>query len=144
VEPEEVVDRSVSRRNLLKGAAIGGAAAWGAPLIMTGTAYAGKFNKKCADVAVATGGPGCAICTGLPACGVGGATCFCFVTAAGCCFCANNAACSSLTPCRTKRDCPRGWDCAYTCCGGLTCNPPCAQISAVPAGYSGKTNSGVA
>jgi hypothetical protein len=141
VDAETQVDRSVSRRSLLKGAAVGGAAVWGIPAIMTGTAFAGKANKDCTAAAVGGADTACGVCSGQVDCGNG---CTCIIDVNGCCFCHQPQSCN-LQPCRRKADCPRGWDCAWSCCGTPLCIPPCNVLSAsaIPAGYHGRTTIGV-
>src|SRR5262249_61888501 len=85
---------------------------------MSGTALAGKANKKCAAVAAGGGDSAWGVGGGPVACGNG---CFCLVTATGCCFCHQPQGCGGLTPCRKNGDCPRGWQCSHSCCGGLFC-----------------------
>src|SRR4051794_24104226 len=140
VAPEELAERSVSRRSMLKGAAVGGAAAWGAPLILTGTAdAASKAAKKCAAIASAGGDSdsACGVCAGQVPCGD---ACGCVIDVNGCCFCHQFVDCGSATACRRKKDCPRGWTCAFTCCGGTICVPPCSALAKLPAGYKGATS----
>ncbi|HEY7661176.1 MAG TPA: twin-arginine translocation signal domain-containing protein [Actinomycetota bacterium] len=61
VEHVDSDERGVSRRQVLRGAAVAGAAAWAAPVIQTinpATAYAGTPQEACYSVKISTGG-GC-------------------------------------------------------------------------------------
>ncbi len=124
---QEPTERRYSRAKALRYMGTGAAVAWTAPMIMTGTAEATVANQKvCAKAAIRNAGQGgsdspCGVCAGQVDCGSG---CFCLITSTGCCFCHQPSSCA-LTTCRNKRDCPAGWECAYSCCGGLLCIPPC-------------------
>lgn len=114
-----VTDERVSRRRLLKRAGIG-VAAVGAGSMITA-----------APAAAQHGGHGDVDCIGAGGCGecdlqtVCGSNCGCVITVDGCCFCHEGSSCASLSPCHTDAQCPAGWRCAYSCCGGTLCLPPC-------------------
>ena len=109
------VDERVSRRRLLKRAGVG-AALLGAGSMLTASSAAAQGDPTC----IRTGG--CGECNFQTTCGEG---CGCVITVEGCCFCHQGISCGGATQCHHSSDCPPGWECAYTCCGGTICIPPC-------------------
>jgi hypothetical protein len=68
--------------------------------------------------------------------------CFCYKSATGVGFCADNWYCSCLSDCTTNADCPSGSWCAYdSCCGTPVCIPiKCTGVTGTcspPANVSG-------
>ncbi len=136
---------TVTRRSVLKGIGTGAALAWSVPMLSSlvrperaraATVLAG--SKACTQQNIGGSSAACNWCV-PPACP--GTQCgFCFPTVKGCCFCTNNFFCSDARPCRTKRDCPAGWECGYTCCSQTqsTCLPPPGAVPC-PIGATGKT-----
>jgi len=65
--------------------------------------------------------------------------CFCFMNVRGCPSCRDTSQLGNA--CTSKSDCPRGWDCVYTCLdacpGGVGCCDTCTGNSAPSAGASG-------
>jgi hypothetical protein len=135
--------RRISRRKLVKAAAVGGGLAYAAPF-MTSTALAGPGDghPRCNAVAgedPKTCGPHpCfdqTICRGeIP----DGSFCTCVPRepgngneqGEGQCFCHEAQFCAGLTACENSGDCPPGWACASSCCpGGAFCLPPCGTNS---------------
>ena len=114
------VDERVSRRRLLKRAGVG-AAVLGAGSMLTASSAAAQGDPTC------IGAGGCGECTFQTTCGAG---CGCVITVEGCCFCHQGISCGGATPCHHTSDCPLGWECAYTCCGGTICIPPCGFLDA--------------
>lgn len=125
---DESSEQRVSRAGALKYMGAGAAIAWAAPMIMTGTAEAATANKTCARNVAATD-TACGVCQSQQPCGGSGCTCVIAVT--GCCFCHQPQSCD-LVVCKNNGNCPPGWNCAYTCCGGKLCVPPCGAAPAVP------------
>lgn len=141
VEAVETQEGSgVSRRKLLKRAAVGGGMVVATP-IMTSSAYAQTGSPNCR--ANPTPGEGNPVkcnpaqpCAGQTLCGgeiPAGSICTCVPgckeagnEAHGQCFCHEAQFCSGLTPCNSAADCPPGWACSESCCpGGCFCLPPC-------------------
>jgi hypothetical protein len=114
-----IADERVSRRRLLKRAGIG-AAAVGAGSMLTATTASAVAH-------------GSGVCVGLGSCGpcLGNfcdANCTCLINTEGCCFCHNSISCSHFWACDSSSDCPPGWQCAETCCGGPHCVPHCGAF----------------
>lgn len=108
----EDIGSSLSRRRMLKTVGAGAAVAWTAPaLISVGGAVAGASP-------VCNGGT----CGDQEACGD---ICTCLLTAEGGGHCHQPSSCGVLQACTQTSDCPAGWACANSCCGGLHCIPPC-------------------
>ena len=86
-------------------------------------------------------------CTGPDTCG--GQTscsdtgCFCVTKLNGKCFCHQPIICGTTATCTTSDDCPEGWACAYSCCEGTVCLPPCGTSVAAPTALAGgRTSAG--
>jgi hypothetical protein len=115
-----VTDERVSRRRLLKRAGVGAAVLGAGSLVTAGTASAaGNCNAG-----------ECHACTHTPSCtdghhGTGG----CVPTTEGCCFCHEPSFCFCLPSCTASSQCPPGWACAMTCCGGFLCVPPLGETA---------------
>lgn len=116
--------KGLSRRDMLKRMAIGGAVAWSAPIIMTfnSPAFAQVTSPPCDCPTPADP------CSGQTECGE---DCWCVVTVEGECFCHQTSNCVTVKSCTSSSECPPGWACAYSCCGELKCLPPCGTF--VPA-----------
>jgi hypothetical protein len=141
VEEDEL---GTTRRRVLKRAAVGAAAVWAVPMVVsTSSAMAVPNVQTCIKDAIASGsGHPCTLCPACEnTCGPVGSesACCCFVGKNGCCFCGFSDTCTS-TSCRSNRDCPPGFQCAYTCCSvRIQCVETCAHHfpgtgSAKPAG----------
>jgi hypothetical protein len=135
---------TLSRRKALKRLGLAAGAAWAAPLFMTSTAQAaGTGDLTCLAAGLDVGGDPCKAC---PACDTtcGGNDqdhCCCFIDVKGCCFCGNNFPCESAQACKKTRDCPAGWRCVYTCCGGVkvtACAPPCPAATSLRTKATGR------
>jgi hypothetical protein len=112
---------NVTRRKLLKRAGVG-AAAVGAGAMVTASSAQAVSSTICIDAG------GCIDC---PAANYPchGDCCYCFMSTEGCCFCAEDFFCNGVEACHTSSDCPPGWGCVYSCCGGGTaCAPPCGTF----------------
>lgn len=137
--PETREARGLSRRKLLKRAAVGGGMLVAAPA-MTSTAYGQTGSPNCR--ANPTPGVGEPVkcnpgepCLGQTPCGgeiPAGSFCTCIPGCkqqgnqeSGRCFCHEVSLCAGLTPCESASDCPPGWACAESCCPGCNCLPPC-------------------
>jgi hypothetical protein len=73
-------------------------------------------------------------------CGTG--DCACFPTTEGGAFCGQGIPCATAIVCVTSSDCPAGWACTETCCGGLICEPPCGGAFAAAVAGAGPTSTG--
>jgi hypothetical protein len=124
---DEVSPERISRRRMLKRIGAGAAVAWMSPVVTSlGThAWAGECPE-------CEGGPGvgCAVggddCFGQTDCSPPGKSCICLRTTEEECFCDLNSNCADLQPCNGTGDCPPGYACTYSCCGGTLCGPPCS------------------
>lgn len=115
-----VTDERVSRRRLLKRAGVGAAVLGAGSMITASTAAAQhEGDAACIDAG------GCGVCGGQQDCGD---TCSCIMRVDGCCFCHEWSFCSDLPSCSDDHDCPPGWACSYSCCGGGYCHPPCGYV----------------
>ncbi len=110
-------DERVSRRRLLKRAGVGAAVIGAGSMVTAGTASAVGFCHDCSCSPCGSGN-GCGHWFGHGVCTA------CVPTTEGCCFCHEGIACDGATGCANSGDCPPGWACAATCCGGLICVPP--------------------
>jgi hypothetical protein len=63
--------------------------------------------------------------------------CFCVRTWDDGRFCHQTSDCGSVSDCTTDAECPEGWACAYSCCAGLKCLPPCGGGATVAAATGG-------
>ena len=123
---EERPDR-ISRRKMLKRIGTGAAVARLTPVVTSfGTpAWAEGECPTC------EGGPGvgCFVggddCFGQVDCSPPGGFCTCLRTTEDECFCHLPSSCSGPAPCTSSDECPAGNACAYSCCGGSLCLPPC-------------------
>src|SRR5438552_158797 len=113
---DEHEDRGLSRRDVIKRAAVVGAVAWSAPMISSirTPAFAASLPPGCASatcetfVACATPTPG--VCVGD--------FCICAEATQGGGFCLCNSFCADLTQCPNGQgDCPGNTTCVQnTCC----------------------------
>ena len=118
------IDERVSRRRLLKRAGVGVAAVGAGSMLTAGPAFAAGACHDCA----------CGPCDGqVPCQPTHHASGWCVPTTEGCCFCHEGSSCACLDDCTTSGDCPPGWACALSCCGGFLCLPP-AGTQAICAG----------
>lgn len=121
-----MTEEQLSRSKLLKRAGAGAVVLGAGSLISAAPALAGKASTKCATVAHNGADSACGVCAGQVDCGNG---CFCVIDVKGCCWCHQPTTCDR--PCNSKKQCPAGWDCAYTCCGPTpVCVPPCGVLGA--------------
>ena len=115
----EATEIRVSRRKLLKRAGVGAAVVGAGSMVTSSTAGAAAETEP--HVCIHAGG--CFACSGQPTCGN---CCGCVITVEGCCFCHEAVFCGDATPCHTSSQCPPGFACALTCCGGgPICVPRC-------------------
>jgi hypothetical protein len=77
-------------------------------------------------------------CFGQGECNGGGNGCACSRTWDDGNFCHQSTSCGSVVSCTTTADCPPGWACAYSCCDGLTCLPPCNDVTPTAATDGGQ------
>jgi hypothetical protein len=139
-------ERRISRKKLLRRAAVGGGVLYAAPF-MTSAALGGPAEgaprcntrvvdgtqiracdqaEPCVGQTVCSGDLGSNFCTCVPLCPgddrVGG------------CFCHQPQACAGLTACTSSGDCPPTWKCTTSCCssgpGDCFCLPPCGTNAA--------------
>ena len=126
----------LTRREMLKKAALVGAVAWTVPIV-------GSFNTP-AFGSVTSPACDCDVnepCSGQTPCGAG---CACLPTIAGECFCHNISSCGALRSCTVQNDCDGlvGYQCANSCCvdaAGVPvslCIPPCGV-------YAGPSDGGL-
>lgn len=113
----------ISRRRMLKRIGAGAAVAWLTPVVTSfrTTAWAGDCPSECSPFGCSIGGDDC---FGQVICEPSGA-CTCLRTTEDECFCHLMSPCDQLTPCCATSECPEGWACAYSCCKGSLCVPPC-------------------
>jgi hypothetical protein len=153
----------LSRRRLLKRVAVGGGIVYAAPF-MTSAALAGADdgNPRC-NAVVGPDGPikcGPDSCFDQEQCSgeiPDGSVCSCVPRepgngneeGGGQCFCHEVQFCAGLTPCENTGDCPPGWACTSSCCGGgWFCLPPCGTnqvfggLAAFAAAETGSTSAG--
>jgi hypothetical protein len=134
---EERQERSISRRTALKRMGAAGAIAWATPVIssMHTPAYAeSPPTGECPAPPLENP------CFGQTPCG--GVNCWCVRTWDGAGFCHQSTSCGSVQSCTTSADCPSGWACAYSCCAGLNCLPPCSGDAGVERVAAGGQMSG--
>ena len=118
-----VSEQRVTRGRLLKRAGVGAAALGAGSMLTASTASANlPPSKSCVSAG------GCGICGNLNNC-EGSGCCFCFITTEGCCTCSEDFFCSGAVACTKSTQCPPGWSCAYTCCGGSVCAPHCGSCN---------------
>src|SRR2546421_7382495 len=146
---DSTMEPTITRRKVLKRAAVGAAGVWSVPLFASAASakssrgLAGNISA-CSTTSPNTGFlvPSCE----FQNCGhVNGTDCFCYPGAraqkngvarsSGCCACAGNEFCSQSPPCPGgPAQCPAGWKCTFNFCGGQTCVPPCGQGIAIASG----------
>ena len=114
----------VTRGKLLKRAGVGAAMIGAGSMVTAGTASAVGFCHDC-SCGPCQGGDGCGHWAGHGQCTA------CVPTTEGCCFCHESILCGGATACGDSGDCPAGWACAATCCGGLICVPPAGDPSGI-------------
>lgn len=118
-EDAGVLAGGLTRREVIRRGAAGGALLWAAPAVtrLGGTAFAETPAPGCTE---------CAMCP-QPVCGAG---CGCVINVDNQdCFCHQGTPCGQLQPCTATSDCPDGWVCAKSCCGDATlCLPPCGTV----------------
>jgi hypothetical protein len=156
----ETKETTYTRTKVLKRAGVGAAALWGVGMFATteGAFAAGVSGKVCVQLALngsTAGGIGPCDYGDSPArpcpCHVGGfvgpvcdpqgsGRCFCFAqVGTGCPACVDAG--NIGNPCASKRDCPKGWKCVYTCLdacpGGVGCCDNCTGNSQPAGGTSG-------
>jgi hypothetical protein len=134
MEEMENVEGTDSRRSALKKLAVGGAAVWAAPAVLSSTASAAPGSPPPTTTTTTTVpqvciGNGDWVCGNpLVICGTAGLNeiCICEVDVEGNDICWGNFPCSDprAVVCSSNADCLPGWKCASTCCG-TTCTPPC-------------------
>lgn len=118
-----ITEARVSRKSLLKRAGVGAAALGGVSMATAATASADAAPSKSCTV------QGCGSnnqCGEYNNC-LGHDCCYCWVTTEGCCFCGQDYFCNATISCTSSKGCPGGWACAFTCCGGSQCVPPCGK-----------------
>ena len=139
-------EKEISRRSLLKKIGTGAAIAWAAPVLSSFGARAYASTKGCITC---DGGPGtgCSVggddCFGQVDCSPPGNFCTCLRTTEDTCFCHQPQSCTGLQPCTASTDCPSGWACTYSCCGGPYCLPPCTGGGKYRRRLKGRTSIGV-
>jgi hypothetical protein len=127
--PEETATpEGLTREKVLKRTAIGAAGLWAAPMFLTTSSALGADIDnvrpvRCVERALARGDESpCETCAEGLITGDCSANpnCVCFVSANGCCHCADvgGVSCGGLQGCNTNGDCPRGFKCDFTCCDG--------------------------
>ena len=122
--------RGISRRTMLKGAGVGAAVVWTAPILSSvrAPAFAQGSGGGCDNKCGCDLGTPCN--TSIDCCNSGGA-CNCWVKQdLSACFCGPFDACSNHQPCDNGR-CPGGQTCVSNCCGDL-CYGPCAPGQVKP------------
>ena len=135
---EDTTQEGIGRRTLIKRAAIGMAAVWAAPALLSESPAnaATGGGGKCLQTALAAGATHA--CITCPACEnqcgtFPGGNCCCFLDFHGCCFCGRNQTCTDIV-CTKNTDCPPGYRCAYTCCDpALQCVQLCGSVHGAPA-----------
>jgi hypothetical protein len=140
--PEELMEKGLSRKRLLKRAGAGAAVLMAAP-VLTSSAQAlhgGRHTCGKSGDCFANGG-----CNGI-GCRPPDPNCYCFPTTgpnprchcidlSASIFCADYADCAPEAP-----KCPEGFRCVNSCCGVGKCVPPCGDGGA--AGITAKATSG--
>ncbi len=120
-EETMAADGGLTRREMLKKAALVGAVAWTVPIVGSfNTPAFGQVQSPPCDCS----GPAC---RGADDCGGVGKNCNCLATVEGDCFCHQGVSCGAtgVVPCTSSTQCPPGWACAFSCCAGSQCHPPC-------------------
>ncbi len=118
---EESAEPGISRRTLIKGAAIVGGTVWVAPVIDSFVTKAAAASTPCAGASTCGTGVSCS----GPASG-----CIVYCTSESTLFCGELISCQA-NQCTTGSDCTTGWACVPNtndCCSpflGGTCIPPC-------------------
>jgi hypothetical protein len=114
---------NVTRRKLLRRAGAGAAAVGAGAMVSAASAQAAQSPTECFHAG------GCVDCPAADFPCHGDRCCYCFMSASGCCFCAEDFFCDSTHACHTDVNCPPGWGCVYSCCGeGTVCAPPCGTV----------------
>ncbi len=129
-EETTAAEGGLTRREMLKKAALVGAVAWTAPIVGSFNAPAfGQVTSPPCDCNVTP-------CHGLDDCGGVGTPCNCLPSVEGDCFCHNSSPCDNpqIKPCAATSECPTGWTCAPSCCSGNRCLPPCGVSAGAGAG----------
>jgi hypothetical protein len=143
----EATEGGPSRRQLIKGAAVGSALVWTAPVLSSVTSPAAAASAADCGQGWACADGGAATVCGQSAQG----NCLCYAETApgtgktGDSFCGQDFFCNAAGPtCNPDGSCPPGYQCQSGCCGENICAPLCDTVLArtfAPAG-SGATNSG--
>src|SRR5437763_17209287 len=127
---DEREQQGLSRRDVIKRAAVVGAVAWTAPVISSiRTPAFAASRAPCPGTDWQCGDP-------IVSCGTGCGTlnqCICDVDVAGNTFCWDDFSCDpacGASSCSSNADCDGigsgGWRCVTSCCG-QTCAPPCGE-----------------
>ena len=121
-EFDEQLNEGLTRRQVLTRIGVGAAVVWAAPVVTSfGTpAFAASAACSCAGDR----------CTGQTLCGNTGpyGACYCSQVHGGngACFCGEEIACGTHTPCPNgQSDCSGGQVCLDTCCDDAECFDPC-------------------
>ena|SRR5947208_9003160 len=140
-------EKEISRRSLLKKIGAGAAIAWAAPVLSSFGARAFASQGHGCLVCIGGVGEGCAVggddCFGQTNCSPPGHLCTCLRTTEDTCFCHEPQQCLGLQPCTGGADCPPGWACTFSCCGGPFCVPPCTAAGKFHRRMRGRTTVGV-
>ena len=126
---DEHEDRGLSRRDVIKRAAVVGAVAWSAPMISSirTPAFAASLPPGCATAECGT-----FISCATPTSGACvDDVCACAEAAQGGGFCFCNAFCVDVTPCPNgQSDCSGNTTCALNTCCGNVCLSACPSVRA--------------
>jgi len=123
-----MADKHMSRREMLRNAALVGVGAWAVPVLTSLPAHAATSKNPCKGIK----NPTCGTFTQCGTCGpLGSAWCFPTLGKKGKLAkkttCSDNFYCVDAVPCQGSLDCPKGQVCTTnTCCVGVnSCEPKC-------------------
>jgi hypothetical protein len=136
---------SPSRRQIIKGAAVGTAVVWTAPVLSSITTPAFAASAAGCGEGFSCGGAA-TVCGQVP----GGFECLCYKKTTprsgdtGSTFCGQDFSCGTFADsCGPDGECPAGYQCQSGCCGDNICAPECGTATGASASAtSGKRNSG--